>query len=982
MSQHDAFDPYLEWLCIPITRRPPTYYDLLGLRPFESEIETIRQQAQARYRLVHQYQAGRRGDLAVPLLAELAQARDVLCDPQRKAQYDAWLLAQGGSHNVTPVWAPPDAASAQVPPPFAPGSGAHTRSTAPGGEPTVLAQPAVVPYGQQPLPGQQPSADGYLPSPPAPQAGVQVHQGGITAYGNDEQQPAAGYAQASPQEVPALRGVRNLVLAALTVAIALLLAAWLLTRGGTTPAANGTQDQIAQQPGTQPGSSQPSASGGSAGATPGLARRSQARRTQGRRSQARAGQPAAAQPDTPLASPPPGSAAAARSQCADNTGGPPRANGAGSPPMPPAPENLPDVSEPNPWQQSVSMAWETPARVEPLQVLSDNSAWPSTVAFSPDGTLLACGTRTGTVLLWTVADGRLLFTLDAHVDAVAAMAFSPDGKLLATAGLAPLPADQRKLPANNQGLRFWRLKDGVLDRQMLALPSRPIAMVFSANTRDLAAACEDGTVAVWRVAKRQLLRRRNAKVGNFDCAAFSPDAQLLAACTGTTVRVWRAADGEVVSIHPLQFSAERLAFNERGTQLAIVCGDGCIKACSCGAGGSERTYCVQQVAGRNARPSGARAGQETEEQGLRFAQFTPDGKLLVGADRTHLFCWDGASGRLLAMVPCVDVEALAISPDGTLVACAHENGEVSIWQVVSGGGLVLSSRHAEAVTALACSSDGALVASASNEGIVCVWQAADGKLTATVPAIDEGGVPLALAFRSGGAKLAVIRSQELTWCNLKDGRLTGEPRDSEQRRVACSPDGGTLALADENALSLWEGERLVPRTIYNFGEKAISRIAVGPGGEAVALGLINDSEYCLNLWRERGDEEQTLDRFTSEVSALAFSGDGRCLACAAGGGKIHVYDVSGGQAACTVDCRQNVRSLAFSPDGRTLACAAGHRILLYGLPKADSLGSIDAHSTPVTTLIFAPDGSWLASGGEDGQVRVWRPAAAGVPAAR
>lgn len=747
----------------------------------------------------------------------------------------------------------------------------------------------------------------------------------------------AGYAQAFPQAVPDFRRVRYLVIVALTIVLSPLVAGWLLTRDGTPHATNAVQDQIAQQPGNQTVDSKPSAAGSQAVAS--------------------SGQPA------------------------DNSGRPPLTGAAPSLPLPPVPENLADISKPNPWQQSVSMAWETPARIEPLHVLSGNGSWPSTIAFSPDGKLLACGTRTGTVLVWIVEDGRLLFRLDAHDHTVSAIAFSPDGNLLATAGFTALPADETRPSANNSGLRFWRLKDGMLDRQRLALPSQPIAMVFSSDSRDLAAACDDGTVTAWRVANRKLLHGLYPEVGRFSCAAFSPDAKLLASCAADTVRVWRAADGEIVFNHSSRFSVKRLAFNQRGTMLAIVCEDQ-IEAWPSGAGSSVRTYRVPRLSARNPRRGGARADQQMEEEGLSFAQFTPDGKLLVGANPTHLICWDGPSSRLVAMVPCVAVKALAISPDGSLVACAHEDGNVSIWQVTSNGRLALSSSHTAAITAVARSTDGALLATASNEGMVCVWQAANGEPRATIPALYEGGVPQALTFRNSSANLAVVRSQELTFCNLEDGNLTFQPRGSEQQQVVCSPDGGTLVMADKTMLSLWDGEPLAPRTYYSWAEGVISSIAVGPGGQVVALGLINGSEYSLKLRHLRASEEETFGLFTQPVSGLAFSGDGCRLACTASGGQIHVYDVLWGAALCTIDCRQDVRSLVFSPDGHTLACAAGSRVLLYGLPKADSLGSIDAHSAPVSTLIFAPDGSWLASGGEDGQVRVWRPAPTGVPTAR
>jgi WD40 repeat protein len=59
--------------------------------------------------------------------------------------------------------------------------------------------------------------------------------------------------------------------------------------------------------------------------------------------------------------------------------------------------------------------------------------WVLSVAFSPDGRLLASGSwDDGTIKLWDVATGSLVRTLSGHTGAVNSVAFSPDGRLLAS----------------------------------------------------------------------------------------------------------------------------------------------------------------------------------------------------------------------------------------------------------------------------------------------------------------------------------------------------------------------------------------------------------------------------------------------------------------------------------------------------------------------------------------------------------------------
>jgi hypothetical protein len=86
-----AFDPYESWLGVTSVHRPPTYYDLLGLSPFESDPEIIEQAALRRMSKVRQHQIGPHSDESQEILAELARARLVLIDSDRRGDYDAQL---------------------------------------------------------------------------------------------------------------------------------------------------------------------------------------------------------------------------------------------------------------------------------------------------------------------------------------------------------------------------------------------------------------------------------------------------------------------------------------------------------------------------------------------------------------------------------------------------------------------------------------------------------------------------------------------------------------------------------------------------------------------------------------------------------------------------------------------------------------------------------------------------------------------------
>jgi WD40 repeat protein len=70
---------------------------------------------------------------------------------------------------------------------------------------------------------------------------------------------------------------------------------------------------------------------------------------------------------------------------------------------------------------------------EELGVLEDDMGEVYSVAFNPDGEILASGSEDGIVRLWDVAAQEILMTLEGHQDAVRGVAISPDGSLVASA---------------------------------------------------------------------------------------------------------------------------------------------------------------------------------------------------------------------------------------------------------------------------------------------------------------------------------------------------------------------------------------------------------------------------------------------------------------------------------------------------------------------------------------------------------------------
>lgn len=92
----EAFDPYYTWLGIPPDDRPISYYRLLGLRPFEGNLEVIDNAAAQRMAHLRTFQTGKHGPQSQRLLNEVSAARVCLLNAEKKLAYDAQLRARLG----------------------------------------------------------------------------------------------------------------------------------------------------------------------------------------------------------------------------------------------------------------------------------------------------------------------------------------------------------------------------------------------------------------------------------------------------------------------------------------------------------------------------------------------------------------------------------------------------------------------------------------------------------------------------------------------------------------------------------------------------------------------------------------------------------------------------------------------------------------------------------------------------------------------
>lgn len=97
------FDPYQEWLSIPKSRQPPTFYQLLGISPDENDREVIETATLRQIAMVRHYQLGPHAEECARLLGELSLAGTTLTDEAKRRAYDAKLTGLASGSRDLPV---------------------------------------------------------------------------------------------------------------------------------------------------------------------------------------------------------------------------------------------------------------------------------------------------------------------------------------------------------------------------------------------------------------------------------------------------------------------------------------------------------------------------------------------------------------------------------------------------------------------------------------------------------------------------------------------------------------------------------------------------------------------------------------------------------------------------------------------------------------------------------------------------------------
>jgi WD40 repeat protein len=374
---------------------------------------------------------------------------------------------------------------------------------------------------------------------------------------------------------------------------------------------------------------------------------------------------------------------------------------------------------------------------------------------------------------------------------------------------------------------------------------------------------------------------------------------------------------------------------------------------------------------------------------INDVRFSSNGALIAsaGRDRT-IVLWDSTTGRQLRRLIGHEgpVMSVSFSPDGELLASGGDDHNILLWRVATGQRVRTLTGHSESVLTVAFSPKGHILASGSQDLTVGLWDTTTGREVRTFVG-QEGGISC-VAF-SGDGELLASASLDRTvrvW-NVETGRtvwiLGGHSGPVEA--VGFSPDKRVLVSGEFNGtIREWD---LKTGKLLRSLEKAASTDAPAEKQPFLldALSFSPDGHWLVSAdgftldpdlgWLSAADVAGTIKIFDAKsltqvrelrdgagvaYQGLSFSPNGKRMAWADSTGRIQVSDVSGNTDVTKLSGQfSTLSSMSISRNGKRLA-TGGDRIHLWNLEDGTSTRVLPSDGD-VQSLAFSLDENNLVS---------------------
>lgn len=319
----------------------------------------------------------------------------------------------------------------------------------------------------------------------------------------------------------------------------------------------------------------------------------------------------------------------------------------------------------------------------------------TSITFSPDGDVFLVARYNGTYELWDANTGKPIRTISDHWNRFSSMALSPDDKFIA--GLESLG-------------QVINIQSGSVISTFEGTDSWVSACAFNPHDGNLLSAF--GNISVWKMSEGEMQLVKATQIYPGDFVAVAPNGSFIAIDSSTDISIYNY--NEILTVDYPQ-SAMTLSGSESimdlkispdGNLIASALDDGTVQVWNALDGSLK--YTVSGFASR-----------------IPSIAFSPDGgEMAASSDDGFIVTWNLGNGELLNTyeVPTGEYpEKIVYSPNGEIIAVSTYDGNIVLLNAKDGRQIKTLEGHSDQITGLLFTSDGNILISSSYDGTIRLW---------------------------------------------------------------------------------------------------------------------------------------------------------------------------------------------------------------------------------------------------------------------
>ena len=231
----------------------------------------------------------------------------------------------------------------------------------------------------------------------------------------------------------------------------------------------------------------------------------------------------------------------------------------------------------------------------------------------------------------------------------------------------------------------------------------------------------------------------------------------------------------------------------------------------------------------------------------------------------------------------------------------------------------------------------------------------------------------------GNTAAVALSDRRVVLYDLNTGEVQGQFSGNTVSVSALdySPSGETILSVSFNNLILFDVETLnIVREMQHGSGTFVNTVAISPDETRALSGALDNTIVLWDL--ETGEEIRTLRGHTGAVNSVTFNANGTQALSGSSDDTMRLWDLETGEVIRQFNSTSDILSVDIGRDGSTAVSGSQLGDVIYwnmstGTPIFNlSENSTIAHTLPVTSVAFSPDGIHIVSGGEDQLVIVWR----------